>query len=68
MNDTEPTNDKTCGALRYAAILCLVALGVALIVDHWNHVVSALPYLLLLACPLTHLFMHKGHCHHGDKK
>ena len=26
---------------------------------------AALPYLLLLACPLMHLFMHRGHGHHG---
>jgi len=50
-----------------AAVLCLVFLGGLLIADHWNHVVSALPYLLLLLCPLMHLFMHGKH-HHGDKK
>jgi hypothetical protein len=26
-------------------------------------VLSALPYLLLMACPLMHLFMHGGHGH-----
>ncbi|WP_447274122.1 DUF2933 domain-containing protein [Burkholderia sola] len=26
-----------------------------------------LPYLLLLSCPLMHLFMHHGHGHHGAK-
>jgi hypothetical protein len=30
-------------------------------------VLGALPYLLLLACPLMHLFMHRGqgNHHHG---
>jgi hypothetical protein len=28
-------------------------------------VLGALPYLILLACPLMHLFMHRGHGHHA---
>jgi hypothetical protein len=31
--------------------------------EHWNHVLGLAPYLLLLMCPLMHLFGH-GH-HHG---
>lgn len=55
------------GLLHKAAIACLVVLGVLLVTDHWNHVVSALPYLLLLACPLMHLFMHGSHHHNKEK-
>lgn len=34
--------------------------------EHWGHALGALPYLILLACPLMHLFMHHGHAgHHG---
>ncbi|SFL14512.1 DUF2933 domain-containing protein [Falsiroseomonas stagni] len=29
--------------------------------EHWGHAFGALPYLILLACPLMHLFMHHGH-------
>lgn len=30
--------------------------------EHWGHVAGLLPYLLLLACPLLHLFHgHGGH-------
>jgi len=29
--------------------------------EHWSHVVGAWPYLLLLLCPLMHVFMHRGH-------
>jgi len=40
--------------------------------EHELHILNALPYLLLLLCPLLHLFMHGGggHNHHGhdDKK
>ena len=32
--------------------------------EHYEHALGALPYLLLLACPLMHLFMHHGH--NGD--
>ena len=47
----------------WAATFCLVALaGLALVVDHRSHVLSILPYLLLLACLLMHL-RHAGH--HG---
>ncbi len=37
-----------------------------LIIEHRAHVAGALgllPYLLLLACPLMHLFHHHGHRH-----
>lgn len=34
--------------------------------EHWNHVLGAWPYLLLLLCPLMHVFMHRSHDgHHG---
>jgi hypothetical protein len=32
--------------------------------EHRAHFLGVLPYLLFLACPLMHLFMHHGH-HHG---
>ena len=34
-----------------------------LLTEHLAHVVGALPLLLLLACPLMHVFMHHGHGH-----
>lgn len=36
-----------------------------LLTEHRAHVLGILPYLLLLACPLMHLFMHRGHGEHG---
>ena len=33
--------------------------------EHSAHIMGALPWLLLLACPLIHLFMHGRHGH-GD--
>lgn len=35
-----------------------------LLTEHLAHVIGALPYLILLACPLMHVFMHHGHGHH----
>ena len=39
--------------------------GYFLITEHRAHVLGALPYLLLAACPLMHSFMHGGHGGHG---
>ncbi|MDO8249596.1 MAG: DUF2933 domain-containing protein [Rhodoferax sp.] len=36
-----------------------------LLTEHRAHFFGALPYLLLLACPLMHVFMHHGHGGHG---
>lgn len=52
-------------------IWCLLGVGAVLFVyDHWTHTLGVLPYLLVLACPLIHIFMHRGHNRHirGDDK
>jgi hypothetical protein len=36
-----------------------------LLSEHRAHFFAALPFLLLLACPLMHIFMHGGHGGHG---
>ena len=38
-----------------------------LLSEHRAHFFGALPFLLLLACPLMHVFMHGGHGKHGHK-
>lgn len=50
-------------SLRYSLAL-LVFLAIALFflwTEHQAHLLGVLPYLLLFACPLMHLFMHHGH-------
>lgn len=46
----------------------VIAFGVVgtglLLVSHWVHALGVLPYLILLACPLMHLF----HRHHGEHR
>lgn len=57
---------------RYAIGLIVIGAvaGYFLLTEHRAHFFGALPYLLLLACPLMHVFMHHGHGghgpHHGD--
>lgn len=36
-----------------------------LITEHTAHVFGILPYVLLLLCPLLHLFLHRGHGGHS---
>lgn len=38
-----------------------------LLTEHRAHVVPYLPFALLLACPLMHLFHHGGHGGHGGE-
>ncbi|BDG02403.1 hypothetical protein AMOR_13990 [Anaeromyxobacter oryzae] len=33
--------------------------------EHRAHLLGALPFVLLLLCPLIHLFVHRGHGHAG---
>ncbi|MDE2402979.1 MAG: DUF2933 domain-containing protein [Burkholderiales bacterium] len=42
------------------AMLVLIA-AFYVLREHWQHVAGSWPYLLLLACPLMHVFMHHGH-------
>ena len=39
--------------------------GFLLLAEHRAHVLPYLPFLLLAACPLMHVFMHRGHGHRG---
>lgn len=43
-----------------AAVLLLM-----LAVEHREHLLGWLPWIVLLACPLMHVFMHRGHGGHG---
>ena len=45
----------------------LAIAGFFLITEHTAHFFGALPFLLLLACPLMMLFMHGGHGGHGGQ-
>jgi len=56
---TSRTGIALCGFIAIAAVL--------LILEHRAHTLQWLPFALLLACPLMHLFHgHGGHRGHGD--
>ena len=41
-----------------------VIVGGYLAVWHGTHIAAALPFLVVLSCPLIHMLMHGGHNHH----
>ena len=62
----------TASKFKNVAVMTAVAVGAAglffLLREHWWHALRFAPYsiyLLFLACPLMHLFMHHGHGGHG---
>jgi hypothetical protein len=55
----------TSRAFLVCAVL-LVIVGFLLWTEHMAHALGYLPYLLLLACPLMHRFMHGGHGRHSS--
>lgn len=38
-----------------------------LIAEHRPHLLGWIPYLIILACPLMHFFMHGGHGRHDPR-
>ena len=62
---TPPPPDlaKPGRALWIAAAMTALIAAVFLLREHWGHVAGYWPYLLLLACPVMHLF--HGHGRHG---
>ncbi len=42
--------------------------GFFLVTEHGAHVFGILPFLLLLACPFLHYFMHGGHGGHSGRE
>ena len=63
---TEPSQKPWWQTRGGVALVCFVAIaGFFLLTEHTAHVFGVLPYLLLLACPLLHFFMHSHH-HKGN--
>lgn len=68
MNDTA-TPAASSRNRRWLAIAAwlLGAIGAYfLLTRHFDHVLQAVPFLLLLACPLMHVFGHRRHGGHQD--
>lgn len=66
----EPAPPPDFWSTRYAVGVLVIGsvAGYFLLTEHLAHVIQALPYLLLLACPLTHRFMHGKHGRHGHDR
>lgn len=54
-----PSHGKT--RINWVLIGFLAIAAFFLLSEHRAHLLGVLPFLLLLACPLMHLFMHRGH-------
>jgi hypothetical protein len=51
---------------RYAALAVFGSVAsYFLLTEHYAHTMQALLWLLVIACPVMHLFMHRGHGGHG---
>jgi hypothetical protein len=55
--------------LKLALLMVALIGGFYVLREHWSHVAGHWIYLLLLACPLMHLFHgHGGHGGHGGDR
>jgi len=70
MNDeNQPQRDVVTRRMKQVFILFVIIGGFFIFAEHRAHIIPYLPWLLLAACPLMHVFMHhghKGHHQHGN--
>jgi len=66
MNESRGTAGFWTSKSGIALCAFIAVAALFLIVEHRAHALEWLPYAILLACPLMHLFMHRGHGDHAD--
>ncbi len=64
MNRPESRPHRSRGTNWYLLGFLAIA-GYFLFLEHRAHIIPYLPFLLVLACPLMHLLMHRGHRTHA---
>lgn len=52
----------------WAALGLIGAASYFLLVEHTQHFFDYLPFMILLLCPLMHVFMHGSHGKHGHEE
>jgi hypothetical protein len=70
MNEpTQIREDAVIRRMKQVFVVFVMIGGFFILAEHRVHVIAYLPWLLLAACPLMHVFMHhghRGHPHHGS--
>ena len=68
-HDHGQDNNSSNSIMKFVFIGFLLVAGFFLITEHRAHLFGILPFLLLAACPLMHIFGHRhgGHGGHGGK-
>ena len=55
------------GCCRWLFVALLIGVGIYIALPEMREqILGGLPFLVLLLCPLMHIFMHRGHSHHHD--
>jgi hypothetical protein len=65
MTDEHETHYLSKGRWVFYGFLALA--GVLLLTEHRAHLLGFWPFLILLACPLLHYFMHGKHGNHEHR-
>lgn len=64
-NDHDQKSRSMAGTIALVGFLAVGAFY--LITEHRAHLLGWLPWLIFLACPLLHVFMHGKHGGHGNQ-
>lgn len=65
MNPQTQAHERTLARAKWIFFLFALIGGFFLVAEHRAHLLPYLPWLFLAACPLMHIFMHRGRGHHG---
>ena len=64
----ERANELEARSFQWRRRVALAVFGAGaayfLLTEHRAHTVQALPWIIVLLCPLMHVFMHRGHGDH----
>jgi hypothetical protein len=64
-DSTERNGNAWSSRAKWAFAVFAIVGAFFLLAEHRAHVLPFLPWLILLPCPLMHMFMHGGHGGHG---